>query len=769
MKRHLALLLLVVVTAFGLIPAAARGEGSSTSDFVYEEANGAATITGYSGPGGDIAIPSEIDGCLVTGIRDQVFLNAGAYFTKVFIPASLLRMEGNPFMGASNGGTFEVDPANPLYKVINDALVDRVNHVLIMYGPADTRRIYAVPDGIARVEKGAFQDFIRLQAVVIPDSVNEIAEGAFAGFPSGLKPVLVGREGGLAQRYAVGNQFPFCAVDAFMAGLDQAELDELTREANSLDAADDPFAVFDTVGEAGLRENEDFADLAALLNDGLWLNGASTSSPAFLRANPSLTGEYRDAALDAGKVLTTKASFDMPSSQLGSPAVSDFLANSYLRCDETRTGGRDAATLAMGTYGREEAIVSGTAQDDALYLYLPYPNGGLLALTRAELARLIQKGLQAINRQHSLFTVRMLMERLRQESVYLKALTGKDSQTTAFFDRLARRMTEETPEQNEAHDEAARRETLRFTQEDLEAFLALPQMCYAIPWIHNLQAISAVDDIDSLLDYVVIDDRYDSIRRDLDPIVTDGELSVQYDEDGEIVSLELNATADTTAVKNAGVDAIHLACAMYRKTTAEGAAYALTASLTADLPGGPKNFQGPILEGSWIETGRLAVEGRLRLKRWDEGRGAYAIDGGLQYKKTIDGDVHKGTETGQLNGYWTEYGDTTRVSLTSKAGVGDSGIDRSVRLFVDDLNNPLATVKLSTGVGEDGFVYYEMMNPKDGGAAHPATWSDGEVARYFTGQLEGVRALVNDLADAMPGDIADMFRRAIFGAIGYPY
>lgn len=133
----------------------------------------------------------------------------------------------------------------------------------------------------------------------------------------------------------------------------------------------------------------------------------------------------------------------------------------------------------------------------------------------------------------------------------------------------------------------------------------------------------------------------------------------------------------------------------------------------------------------------------------------------------MEGDAHSGREAEQLNGYWKEYDRTSRVSLASKADVSDSGVDRLVRLFIDDLDNPLATMILHTGVDEDGYVFYDTVNPEDSDAAHPAAWSSGEVLRYFSGQLEGVRAMVNNFADAMPGDVADMFRSAIFGTIGY--
>ena len=42
-------------------------------DYLYETNNRTITITGYTGPGGDVAIPSEISGLPVTSIGSLAF------------------------------------------------------------------------------------------------------------------------------------------------------------------------------------------------------------------------------------------------------------------------------------------------------------------------------------------------------------------------------------------------------------------------------------------------------------------------------------------------------------------------------------------------------------------------------------------------------------------------------------------------------------------------------------------------------------------------
>src|SRR4030095_11744636 len=46
---------------------------AQAGDYTYWTNNGTITITGYSGPGGDVTIPSVINGLEVTGIGDYAF------------------------------------------------------------------------------------------------------------------------------------------------------------------------------------------------------------------------------------------------------------------------------------------------------------------------------------------------------------------------------------------------------------------------------------------------------------------------------------------------------------------------------------------------------------------------------------------------------------------------------------------------------------------------------------------------------------------------
>src|SRR5262245_59534117 len=71
--------------AWGFFEAQALAQAG---DYIYEINNGTITITGYQGPGGDVSIPSMINGLKVTGIGGLAFYN-NRKLTDVTIPDSV--------------------------------------------------------------------------------------------------------------------------------------------------------------------------------------------------------------------------------------------------------------------------------------------------------------------------------------------------------------------------------------------------------------------------------------------------------------------------------------------------------------------------------------------------------------------------------------------------------------------------------------------------------------------------------------------------------
>ena len=71
---------------------------SATAQFSYTTKNGGITITGYSGPGGNVAIPSAINGLPVTAIADGAFQNQ-SNLNVLTIPNSVTNIGSRAFAG----------------------------------------------------------------------------------------------------------------------------------------------------------------------------------------------------------------------------------------------------------------------------------------------------------------------------------------------------------------------------------------------------------------------------------------------------------------------------------------------------------------------------------------------------------------------------------------------------------------------------------------------------------------------------------------------
>lgn len=101
---HVGCLILVLFASVALllILAPHTAVGATSGDYDYQVmANNEAQITGYHGSGGDVIIPSLIDGFHVTSIRDHVF-TYNELVTSVFIPGSVKMIGAGTFGGCEN-------------------------------------------------------------------------------------------------------------------------------------------------------------------------------------------------------------------------------------------------------------------------------------------------------------------------------------------------------------------------------------------------------------------------------------------------------------------------------------------------------------------------------------------------------------------------------------------------------------------------------------------------------------------------------------------
>ena len=200
MKRWfgtLAIVLALLVALGGLPAPGARAETSGDYEYTLLE-DGTAAITAYTGSDADVVIPSELDGHTVTVIESYAFeenealisvtipegvttlsnysFNYNDSLELIRLPASLQLIEspawyGNPKLEV------EVAEGNPVFEVVDGALIDKERRALISLCWPDADE-YVVPEGVEIIERDALSDLESLRSVVIPEGVTTLAEYA---------------------------------------------------------------------------------------------------------------------------------------------------------------------------------------------------------------------------------------------------------------------------------------------------------------------------------------------------------------------------------------------------------------------------------------------------------------------------------------------------------------------------------------------------------------------------------------------------------------
>ena len=149
-------------------------------DFSYTNNNGAITITGYTGPGGNVTIPSTMVGSPVTSIAGHAF-QFQAKLTSVTIPDSVTNIADGDLGKAGASGTFW--------------FCEGLTNV-------------AIGKGVKHIGRGAFEWCTGLTRVAIPDSVTSIGDFAFH-FCTNLSTVTIGK-GLTVVGEAIGDVFGQC-------------------------------------------------------------------------------------------------------------------------------------------------------------------------------------------------------------------------------------------------------------------------------------------------------------------------------------------------------------------------------------------------------------------------------------------------------------------------------------------------------------------------------------------------------------------------------
>jgi hypothetical protein len=112
---HGGLLLVVLLTAKAV---------AQSQDFTYTTNNGEITITGYTGPGGSVSVPSAINQLPVTGIGPEAFLS-GSQMTSLSLPSTLKSIAVFEFQYCANLTSITVDAQNTTYVDVDGVLFSK--------------------------------------------------------------------------------------------------------------------------------------------------------------------------------------------------------------------------------------------------------------------------------------------------------------------------------------------------------------------------------------------------------------------------------------------------------------------------------------------------------------------------------------------------------------------------------------------------------------------------------------------------------------------
>jgi hypothetical protein len=180
---------------------------------------GTLTITGYTGPGGLVAIPSVIDGLPVTGIGSNAFAGSVG-LTNVVVPGSVTRIGDYAFSGCygltsinlpgsvTSIGAWAFELCTSLSHITIPASVTSLGHMafyactgltkitvpgsvtnLDAFGDCTALTAVTLANGVISIADSAFYGCTNLTSVTIPSSVRSI--GTFAFYSCGLTRVII--------------------------------------------------------------------------------------------------------------------------------------------------------------------------------------------------------------------------------------------------------------------------------------------------------------------------------------------------------------------------------------------------------------------------------------------------------------------------------------------------------------------------------------------------------------------------------------------------
>ncbi len=154
-----------IACATGLLPLLLLSLPAAVqAQFTYTTNNGAISITGYTGPGGSVTIPSTINKLPVTSIGDDAF---DSYYTltNIIIPNSVTNIGSWAFFGC---GLTSLTIPNSVTR-IGEGAFEFCSHLTSV----------TIGTNVTSIGNSAFQQCSGLTSLTVPGSVTSIGAGTF--------------------------------------------------------------------------------------------------------------------------------------------------------------------------------------------------------------------------------------------------------------------------------------------------------------------------------------------------------------------------------------------------------------------------------------------------------------------------------------------------------------------------------------------------------------------------------------------------------------
>jgi autotransporter-associated beta strand protein len=163
---------------------------AQSDDFTYTISNGEVAISGYTGTGGDVAIPGLIDGLPVTAISDSAFKQKTS-ITRVFIPDGVKSIGRSAFFGCESladvrlAGSVNSIESNAFRQCRSLTSVNIPSGVTTIseyaFYKCTNLSVIEMPSTVTGIDQYAFYDCNALASVVLSSDLNRLGDYAFAG------------------------------------------------------------------------------------------------------------------------------------------------------------------------------------------------------------------------------------------------------------------------------------------------------------------------------------------------------------------------------------------------------------------------------------------------------------------------------------------------------------------------------------------------------------------------------------------------------------